>query len=197
MRWGRFRGRRLVLRDGEGEREVIECAALMKADMKREVSASPEVGLSREITWAVAGRSFLHYGQEYPYGSRFVMITGADRDEVGTLTRIVSEYFEPLEDAELLDAVVRAPEVEQRRAVLVRAGIGAPVSCEGAFLALITEAMRDQNARIREGGLWAAMYALWPELLPAVMELTVDPDKLLRAQADALVRYMRREGITP
>ncbi|MGR6924509.1 hypothetical protein ACU635_60535 [[Actinomadura] parvosata] len=197
MRWGRIRGRRLVLRDGDGESDVIECAALMKAEMKREVTASPEVGLAREITWAVAWRNYLHYGQEYPYGSRFVMLTGADHDEVDTLTRIVSDYFEPLEDAELLDAVVCAHEVEHRRAMLVRAGIGAPTSCDSAFLAPITEAMRDQNARIREGGLWAAMYALWPELLPAVMELTVDPEKLLRDQAGALMRYMKREGITP
>jgi hypothetical protein len=187
---------RPIARDGDGD--VIECAALMKAEMKREVTASPEVGLAREITWAVALRNYLHYGQEYPYGSRFVMLTGADHDEVDTLTRIVSDYLEPLKDAEQLDALVCAQEVEHRRAMLVRAGIGAPTSCDSDFLAPITVAMmRDQNARIREGGLWEAMYALWPELLPAVMELTVDPDKLLRAQAEALVRYMRREGITP
>jgi hypothetical protein len=58
--------------------------------------------------------------------------------------------------------------------------------------------MRSDDARVRDGGLWAAAHVLWPGMLPEVESMsTTDDDPVLRDQAKALAGFMRQEGITP
>jgi hypothetical protein len=57
--------------------------------------------------------------------------------------------------------------------------------------------MQGVDPSIREGGLWAALYALWPEFYPLVKQMaSSDGLPILRDQAQALLEYMDKEGLT-
>jgi hypothetical protein len=195
---GPYRGRRLVLREPGSEHEVDECAEVIKAQKIEEVTKVVEVGLSREVTWRLPGDNYLHYGREHPYGIAFVLVSGEEAEDVEELTGMMSNYFEPLTDADLLDGVDTAVSVEDLRAKLVRAGIGAAQSADEMYVERITAAMGDWRPRVREGGLWAGMYALWPELYPLVEHMAQeDPEQFLREQAAVLAKHLREGGIVP
>ncbi|MEU6082231.1 hypothetical protein [Streptomyces sp. NPDC047108] len=198
MQWGAFRGRRLVLSDEMGEDEVFECASVINATKKRETTASVEVGLAREVTWELTPDHYMHFGKEHPCGVCFVFVSGPGQAQVDELTGMLSRYFEPREDEALLTGLDDADSIKSRRCQLVCLGIGAPRTADVRYLERIVAAMHDESSRIREGGLWAAMYALWPELLPEIDAMErVDSEPLLREQACALAGHMRKEGITP
>ncbi|GEC04421.1 hypothetical protein SSP24_20760 [Streptomyces spinoverrucosus] len=204
MQWGSHRGRRIILSDGLDETDVDECAALMNAEKVRETVASVEIGLSREVTWRVVNDYYLHYGKEHPFGIGFVFASGPEESQVAELTEMLSDYFEPPSDEEILAAVdsshvVNSGDlVDAKRRALVRLGVGAPSDAEPRFLEKIAEAMHSEDERVREGGLWAAAHALWPQLLPDIESMSQgEVNPVLRDQASALAGYMRQEGITP
>jgi hypothetical protein len=188
----------LVLREGTTEQDVAAFAEATNARKVKETTASPELGLTREVTWEIVSENYLHFGTEHPSGSSFVQVSGDDDEEVEARTAILREYYEPLTDDELLAALDAADTLDERRVALIRVGLGAPRTADDRFFTVIVNAMRDQSVRVREAGLWAATYALWPELLPLVEEMeTTDSYAGLRAQAHALAEYMRAGGRTP
>ncbi|WP_433169538.1 hypothetical protein [Kribbella sp. CA-247076] len=198
MHMGAHRGRRIILADDLAEADVAECATLMNAEQVRATTASVEIGLTREVTWHVAGGYYLHFGREHPIGVGFVFTSGPTRDGVTELTAMLQEYFEPPSDGALVAAVDAAVSAEHRRTALVRLGVGAPEGEVPGWASRIVTAMRADDARVREGGLWAAAHVLWPGLLAEVESMsTTDADPLLRDQAGALAGFMRQEGIVP
>lgn len=198
MQWGAHRGRRIILPREVDETDVEDCASLMNATKVRDTTALVEIGLTREVTWRVVNDYYLHFGKEYPFGINFVFASGPEEPEVGELTAMLSEYFEPPTDDELLSAVDSSTSVEQRRENLTRLGVGASTVEDPRYLEKIVEAMRSGDERVREAGLWAALWALWPQILPEIDSMNKnDANPVLRDQAGALAGWMRREGITP
>lgn len=198
MDFGSVRSRRLVLSDDVGEGDLMRFADAVKAEKVRDVTSNPHVGLSREITWRIAPGSYLHFGQDRPFGNSYAMISGSSIEKVEPFFEILTEYFDSFDANDLLAAVDAAGSISDTRRSIVRAGMGAPKAMDEPFFARIIEAMRDGNSSIREAGLWAAAYALWPELLPYIEEMEIsDEEELLRRQAHALANDMRNKGITP
>ncbi|MEV4342610.1 hypothetical protein [Streptomyces sp. NPDC049590] len=198
MQWGAHRGRRVILSAGLDETDVAEAASLMNAEKVRDVVASVEIGLSREVTWRVVDDYYLHYGKEYPFGIQFVFASGPEEAQVAELTQMLTDYFEPPSGEEVLADVDRADSVERKRESLVRLGVAAPADEEPRFLAKIIEAMHSGDEQVREAGLWAAAHALWPRLLPEVESMSEsEVNPVIRAQATAFAGYMRQEGIVP
>src|SRR5947207_8526174 len=115
MSWGRVRGRALVLPPGTEEDAVSEFAEGSGSEKIHEVTAAPELGLTREVTWRLSPGHFLHYGRETPSGRSFVEVSGDDAEAVERMTDILVEYFEPLTDEDLIAAVDAAESVEDLR----------------------------------------------------------------------------------
>lgn len=201
MQWGRYWGDRIVLPDDLGEADVEEAAKLMNAEQVRDTTASVEFGCSREITWHLVAGYYFHYGLQHPAEIGFVFTSGPVEAEVGELTEMLREYFEPPEE-EIL-AEVEHPEfgtsthdMHTTRRKLVRLGLAAPKTENARYFDKIVSAMRSEDDAVREAGLWAATYACWPRLLPEVDSLALDePNSDIRSQASALAKYMRQEGI--
>ncbi|MFE4359176.1 MULTISPECIES: hypothetical protein [Streptomycetaceae] len=183
-----------MLPEGIGEAEVTDFVEGSQATKVKEVNATLHFGLTREVAWEL-GPFHIHYAEEHPYGVRFVMVTGEDRSDVDGATDLLARFLQPVSADDLLRAVDEADSIEDRRASLVRAGVGAPLTLDEPFFRRITDAMCDRTGEIREGGLWAAVYAFWPELLPLIAEMgTSDPEESLRDQAASVADLMRREG---
>ncbi|WP_443229350.1 hypothetical protein [Streptomyces sp. 2A115] len=164
----------------------------------RDTTAVVEFGLSREVTWEVTEGHYLHFGREYPFGIEFVFISGPQQGSVDELTGIFSRFFEPVSDEFLLAGTSKEGSVDERRMGLVRAGLGAPLTADARYLDTIVAAMHHEDSRVREGGLWAALYALWPEFLHDIEEMASGDQKpLLREQAQALAAHMREKGLIP
>ena len=195
MSWGAVKGRRFILPSGTEEDAVDDFAAGVNARKVHEVTASPVLGLTREVTWDVAPGYHLHYGRETPSQLSFVQISGERPDEIENFSRIIVEYLSALTDDELLAAVDSARSVDSRRIALVQAGLGAPVEPDDRYVERIRAALSDPDPRIREAGLWAAVYAYWPVFLPMLERVAeADESDLLRRQAQAAVDGMWRAG---
>jgi hypothetical protein len=80
--------------------------------------------LVREVTWRVAPGYYLHFGTDRFSGRSFVQVSGTVDDEVANMTRMLTDYFEPLSDEELLAAIAAARSAEERRVSLVQARYG-------------------------------------------------------------------------
>ncbi|RJO72541.1 hypothetical protein D5S18_22485 [Nocardia panacis] len=176
----------MVLPEGIDEAEVADFVEGAQATKVKEVSARVHFGLTREVSWEL-GPFHVHYAEEYPCEVRFVQVTGAVQGDIDGATDLLARYLRPVREDDLLRAVDVADSIEQRRACLVRAGIGAPLTFDEPFFRRIADAVCDRDEMIREGGLWAAVYAFWPELRPLVAEMgRSEPAQTLRDQAAAV-----------
>jgi len=190
-----LRGRCLLLPDDVTVDQVAQLAERSGGRKILEQRGEPEFGLVHEVTWELRPGLNIHYGRERPSGAAYVMASAADRQEEEELTGLLREYFNTVDDEEVLAAVDRAATPEQLKVALVRAGIAAPLDADQEYAARIRAALQASDAERREAGIWAATYASWEELDPHLAEIAAnDPLPLLRRQAQGLLDYWQREA---
>ena len=189
-----FRGRRLLLASHVAEQEVADLASEVGAFLAYERSASPVLGLAREVMWELPSGDAFYYGREHPSNASFVVATATTVEGADRLTGILGAHFDVVTDEELLSAADRGGTLEELRVAVVRVGLAVPVVKDDAFSRRIVAAIRAPVPEIREAGLWAASYARWPELDQLIANMAHnDPEELLRGEAQVLLNARRGE----
>lgn len=191
--WGNIRGRRHVLRQSSAEMEVVEFANGAGFEKRREITAVPAEGITREVTWRIGPRLYLHYIEYPPAEACFVQVTGDDRENVDEFDGIVFSYFEPVLPEDMLRIVDDAITPEDRALALRRLGLAAPNESDQRFVDRVVTALDDADVRVREAAVWATLFPLWPDFLPALERVAEsDPDEDVRALAEFMVGQIRK-----
>jgi hypothetical protein len=184
-----------VLPPDVGEDETAAFLAGTDAEKVQEINAKPELGLEREVTWHLGAGYYVHFAREAPSSVQFVQVSGSRLSEVNKIARILADKFAVVSDDGLLSSLDHARNPEDRRRLLVQAGIGAPNDIDERYFSRISDAMRDADPRVREGGLWAALYMEWLEFAPLVAEMVrSDSKQTLREQARVLLKHLERKA---
>lgn len=203
MQSGQHRGDRIVLPDDLDESDVEDGVKLMNAEKVRDATASVEFGLVREVIWHMVNGYYIHYGLQQPYEVGFVFASGPEKPDVDELTGMLQDYFEPPQDDIIADTerIIHeesGSDSSTTKRALLRLGLAAPNEEDSRFFDKIVAAMRSSDDAMREGGVWAAAYAMWPRLLPELENLQIsEHNSVIRAQASATIEHMKSNGIVP
>ncbi|MFI9381968.1 hypothetical protein [Kutzneria sp. NPDC052558] len=193
MSWGDIQGRRRVLQESAAEEEVVELAESAGFEKVREITAAPSEGVTREVTWRIAPRLYLHYLEYPPAETAIVQVTGDEFADVQRFDDLVTRYFEPISYEDVLDQLDREDGVEAKALLLRRLGLAAPNEPDPGFIAKVEELGRSSDVRLREAALWATLFPYWPEFIPFLDGVAEsDPDEDLRAQAQFMADQIRK-----
>lgn len=182
--------RRMVLREPDGEEEVIQFADEFNMKKIRDVSAPERQGIVREIAWQVSPEIKMHYAMDYLSSCSFVVVYGEDNEETHQLVHVVEEILDPWTKNELLEEVDAIDEPNYLAQAVIRAGVGAPNEYDEGFFQRISHALRSRDTWVRRAAIWATAYSRWPQFLPILREIAdTDPDETLRNEARRMVDF--------
>ncbi|MFD8495106.1 hypothetical protein [Amycolatopsis sp. NPDC059657] len=149
-------------------------------------------GDRREVIWDIDAGLTMHYVDDGISGARFFEVRGDDVDDVADIAESLSEMLRPLSYDDLLDAHRNATTLDEKKAALLRAALGAPPERDDDFAGLIEHALRSTDGQIREAGLWAATYYGLPDFIPAIQAIARDDADLADLAKDVLRGFKER-----
>ncbi|MGK5550110.1 hypothetical protein ACSNOI_00710 [Actinomadura kijaniata] len=183
--------RRLLLRGWRAIDQVEQLAAAWGWP-QREVSVSapdPFEEPSSVSWWGDAQRLVMTHYDDWDVRLSYLIFTGADAGEVREAFESAEARLDTWSLDELLAAARDASDPDDVAKAVERAAYGAPKEFDERFFTVIDDALRHDDARVREGGIWAASMAQYPQLQPQLMVIArTDEMERLREMAAVLVR---------
>ena len=189
-------GPRLILRGTSTESDVQQFAGLMRlthSEMHK-ISEESEENVSRTVAWQIKQGLNMYYVEESVSGCNFLQVFGDTSAGVDAITVVLIAVFQPWTWIEVLGAVEAAQGTENKAAAIVRAGVASPGLFDQQFYDCFSLAIRDDNSRIREAGIWACAYSHWAEFKPLLEGVeSSDPIEQLRTDAKIILDVSYRE----
>jgi hypothetical protein len=119
----------------------------------------------------------------------YVMFFGTDAGEVREAFERAEAELDVWSLDELVAAARSASDPDDLAEAVERAAYGAPEEFDERFFAVINDALRHDDPRAREGGIWAASMAKYPQFQPQIRAIAeADEVEVLREMAAVLVR---------
>ncbi|CCB71891.1 HEAT repeat domain-containing protein [Streptantibioticus cattleyicolor] len=189
---------RIVVRDSVTVRDLRNLADARGWRLAGHVPRDPANGVHFEIRWDAGGDTSVHYVEDELMAERYVVVAGED---AGARARLVAAIGAgvavwPLEDL-VLEATVRVYPAGRARAVR-RLGVASPPDPDGAVIAVVEWAARDDDPRVREAAVRAMAYAGWSEYRRTLLELAEhDPDPEIARTARRVAAGLTRPADPP
>ncbi|GGP14260.1 hypothetical protein GCM10012278_69330 [Nonomuraea glycinis] len=186
--------RRLMLRPTRGWRDIDPVEGLAQAwgwqQRTVTVSAPDPFEEPLHVSWWDEDLPMaLHYYEDFDVRFSYLIITGVDAGEVGDAFERAETWLDAWSLEELLAEARSDSDPEDRAKAVERAGFAAPLEFDERFFAVIDDALRHDDPRVREGGIWAVTMALYPQFQPRLETIAeTDEVEVLRKMAEALAR---------
>jgi hypothetical protein len=191
------RSRRFLIREYDGEEQVVRLAAAEYWEKVADISAKRIKSEPRRITWEISPGIFLNYLCDRKLRTSYVVVTSrATGDLSQHESRIAASGLNLCTSADLLGEIEEADSPEGKGRALVRAGIGAPLKPDNRYSRLFIESVRDVSPEVRKNGIMAIGYAEWApfrELLQAVA--LQDSSAQVRSLAKRMVTAFDEAGV--
>ncbi|MES4906173.1 MULTISPECIES: hypothetical protein [unclassified Streptomyces] len=181
--------RRLILRVWRATDEVDR---LVTAWGWPQLAVSVSVDLFEQpssVSWGDDARLVMTCYDDWDVRLSYLIFFGGDAGEVSEAFESAEAQLDTWSLDELLAEVRSASDPDDLAKAVERAAYGAPVEFDERFFAVIDDALRHNDARVREGGLWAVSMAQYPQFQPQIMAIAgTDEVEVLREMAAVLVR---------
>lgn len=179
---------RMILRDDARAVERLHnLVQNLDAVKTEENSYPPEQGVVHDVTWTMAGGVAIYSAEDIRSGCTCVVIIGENESHVSSYSGSIKEYLQPLEQEELLSAVIEEADANLKARMVLRAGFGAPYQFDDRFFSVIRDAMFDASAFVRDAAIHAIRYSPWPRYIGELMRVArEDPEWLIREVAGGL-----------
>lgn len=175
--------------------EVDNFATGLGWELVTEIERDREGGVDGQLIWQGQLDVALHFIVDATSGVPYVVLTGAEEEEVRPVEERFIAHLRPL----TLDAVIRdfdaADDDRDRARGVVRMGLAAPEEFHaGAFLR-ICETYSETDPRVRYAGLWAATYTGYQQFVDVLREIAQnDPEEYVRSRAATIVTAFTSES---
>ncbi|GLY68592.1 hypothetical protein [Amycolatopsis taiwanensis] len=128
------------------------------------------------------------YYDDWDVRLSYLIFYGAEAGKVSEAFKTAEARLDTWSLDELLGEARGASDPDDLAKAVERAAYGAPLEFDERFYALINDALRHNDARVREGGIWAVSMAQYPQFQPLIMTIAeTDEEEMLREMAALLV----------
>ncbi|WP_156960369.1 hypothetical protein [Amycolatopsis taiwanensis] len=180
--------RRLMLRDWRRAIDEVErlAAAWGWSQSAVSVCADP-FEEPTSVSWDGAWLGMTYY-DDWDVRLSYLIFYGAEAGKVSEAFKTAEARLDTWSLDELLGEARGASDPDDLAEAVERAAYGAPLEFDERFYALIDDALRHNDARVREGGIWAVSMAQYPQFQPLIMTIAeTDEEEMLREMAAVLV----------
>jgi hypothetical protein len=176
--------RRLVLRPERAEEDVATVARLHGWQRVAAGDAGPGAGRFVKYQAVLPGLSVCYFEVSSPDLCTVFVDSVRCAEEIEPVRTLLQAELVPWTLAELLREVDHAPSVADLCAALRKAGLGAPLEADPAFLQRFSTAARHPEVEVRMAAILEMSRVSWPEMLPLLTEVArSDRKRSVRATA--------------
>jgi hypothetical protein len=188
----------MVLHDSTTTQDVIGFAAAFRMELSHEQQADPDHGTGHTASWqSLDRRATLHYIEDITSGHRYVLIEAQNQRIVAALAQTLAETITVWTSNDLCTACASAERPQARAQAVLRLGVGAPDTYDQRVYAIVSAALTDPAAEVRDAALWAVAYSSYPEYRSDLQNMAVnDPNPDLRHRAHLTLDAYAGHGLT-
>ena len=190
-----YHSRRIILKHSPGEAEVQSFADELGWPRRMEEPADIEQRSVHEVLWFAGPEVVLRYAEDPVSQHSYVEARANRQTLVDALCALAEERLDAWQEEELLESIGATDPMSRAEAV-IRAGLASPEEFDDRFFSRINAAMSDPDHRVREAGIYATTFTVWPQYLPALRNAAEnDPNEDRRRDARLALDLFRSEGI--